>query len=86
VASVAEVKSAIDAAIQQVSEGQAAVHAAGEKLAEAQQSLAVALDGSGHDAVSTAHASLQQATQELEECLAATMAAVEQAQQYSAAL
>ncbi|GAB3525698.1 hypothetical protein [Phytohabitans suffuscus] len=85
-ASVAEVKSAIDAAIQQVSEGQAAVHAAKEKLDEAQQSLAVALDGSGHDAVDTARASLQQATQELEDCLGATMAAVEQAQQYSAAL
>jgi uncharacterized protein YukE len=86
VASVAEVKSAIDAAIQQVSEGQAAVHAASEKIAEAQQSLAAALDGSGHDAVSTAHASLSQATLELEECLAATQAAVEQAQSYVAAL
>jgi hypothetical protein len=86
VASVAEVKSAIDAAIQQVSEGQAAVHAASEKLTEAQQSLAVALEGSAHDAVSTAHASLSQAALELDECLAATQAAVEQARQYSAAL
>jgi uncharacterized protein YukE len=85
-ASVAEVKSAIDAAIQQVTEGQAAVQSASEKISEAQQSLTSALEGSGHDAVSNAHASLQLAGQELEECLAATMAAVEQAQQYSAAL
>jgi hypothetical protein len=47
VASVAEVKAAIDAALQQVSEGQLAVRAAGEKLGEAQQSLAAALEGSG---------------------------------------
>lgn len=85
-ASVAEVKSAIDAAIQQVTEGQAAVYAANEKIAEAQQSLAAALEGSGHDAVGSAHASLQQAIMELDDCLAATQAAVEQAQAYVAAL
>ncbi len=84
--SVAEVKAAIDAAIAQVSEGQAAVRAASEKLAEAQQSLAMAVEGSGHEAVGAAQAALTQAATELEECLAATVAAVEQAQTYQATL
>jgi uncharacterized protein YukE len=86
VASVAELKSAIDAALEQIGDGQAAVQAAGEKLAEAQQTLAGALEGSGHDAVASAQASLSQAATELEECLAATLAAVEQAQLYVATL
>lgn len=85
-ASVAEVKAAIDAAVQQINEGQAAVHAAGERLAEAQQSLAAAVEGSGHEAVSGAQAALTQAATELEECLAATLSAVEQAQGYVATL
>jgi uncharacterized protein YukE len=85
-ASVAELKAAIDAAIEQVSEGQAAMRAATEKLAEAQQSLAAALEGSGHEAVAAAHAALSQAATDLEECLTATLAAVEQAQSYSATL
>ncbi|NNJ62705.1 MAG: hypothetical protein HKP61_17510, partial [Dactylosporangium sp.] len=45
-----------------------------------------ALEGSGHDTVAAAQAALGQAAQELEECLTATMAAVEQAQTYSAQL
>ena len=81
-ASVAEVKAAIDAALQQVSDGQVAVRVASEKLVEAQQSLAAALDGSGHESVSAAQAALAQATLELEECLTATLGAVEQAQTY----
>ncbi|HEY0698764.1 MAG TPA: hypothetical protein VGD43_13255 [Micromonospora sp.] len=85
-ASVAELKSAIDAALQQIGDGQAAVQAAGEKLAEAQQTLAGALEGSGHEMVEAAQASLSQATQELEDCLAATLTAVEQAQLYVANL
>lgn len=48
VASVAEVKAAIDAAMQHVQEGQEAVRAANEKLGEAQLSLAAAVEGSGH--------------------------------------
>jgi uncharacterized protein YukE len=86
VASVAELKAAIDAALQQINDGQAAVQAASEKLAEAQQTLAGALEGSGHETVSAAQASLSQASQELEECLAATLAAVEQAQLYVSTL
>ena len=84
--SVAELKSAIDAAVQQVSEAQGAVQMARERLTEAQQSLAVALDGSGHESVSAAHASLAQATTDLEDGLTATLAAVEQAQAYAATL
>ena len=82
-ASVAEVKAAIGAALQQVSEGQLAVRAAGEKLGEAQQSLAAALEGSGSESVSAAQAALTQASLELDECLSATLLAVEQAQSYA---
>lgn len=85
-ASVAELKAAIDVALQQIGDGQTAVQAAGEKLAEAQQTLAGALEGSGHETVEAAQASLTQAAQELEDCLAATLTAVEQAQLYVAAL
>ncbi|GIG60881.1 hypothetical protein Lfu02_52530 [Longispora fulva] len=85
-ASVAEVKAAINTAMEHVLEGQEVVAAAGEKLTEAQGALAVALDGSGHDAVLACHAALAQAALELDECLAATAAAVEQAEQYVATL
>ena len=67
-------------------ESQAAIQAAREKIGEAQQSLAAALDGSANDAVGAAHGALSQADQQLEECLAATLLAVEQAQTYTATL
>jgi hypothetical protein len=86
VASVAEVRAAMDAALQQIAEGQAAIQAARAKLGETQQSLAAALDGSANDAVGAVHASLSQADQQLEECFGATLFAVEQAQTYSAML
>ena len=57
-----------------------------EKLAEAQESLAVAVEGSGNEAVESARAALAQAAQELEDCLAATIAATEQAESYVATL
>ncbi|MEU6208199.1 hypothetical protein ABZ814_32020, partial [Micromonospora musae] len=60
-ASVAELKAAIDVALQQIGDGQSAVQAAGEKLTEAQQTLAGALEGSGHETVEAAQASLTQA-------------------------
>lgn len=85
-ASVAEVKAAIDAAIAQVTEVQTAVQAAGEKVSEAQQSFAAAVDGSGHEAVAAAQAALTQAATELDECLAATLAVVEQARTYLSGL
>jgi uncharacterized protein YukE len=86
VASVAEVKAAIEAAIVQVGEGQAAVRAASEKLSEASQTMAAALEGSAHELVGSVQGALNQANSELEECLAATLSAVEQAQTYAAAL
>jgi len=85
-ASVAEVRAAIDAAIQQVNESQAAISEATEKISEAQVSLGAALDGSAHESTAAAYASLAQATSDLENCLAATHAAVEQAQTYTATL
>jgi uncharacterized protein YukE len=72
VASVAEVKAAIDAAMQHVLEGQQAVHAA--------------VEGSGHESVTTAQAALAQASTELEDCINATLNALEQAQTYAATL
>jgi ribosome-binding protein aMBF1 (putative translation factor) len=86
VASVAELRAAVEAALQQVTEGQQAIQAAREKIGEAQQSLAAALDGSANDAVGAAHASLSQADQQLEDSMSATLAAVEQAHTYTANL
>jgi uncharacterized protein YukE len=86
VASVAELRAAVDAAVQQVNEGQAAIQAAREKLGEAQQSLAAALEGGAHEAVGTAQASLSQADQQLDECFSATQVAIEAAQNYTAML
>jgi hypothetical protein len=86
VASVADVKAAIDAAMQHVQEGQDAVLAANAKLGDAQLSLAAAVEGSGHESVAAAQAALAQATAELEDCLTATLGAMEQAMHYAAAL
>ena len=85
-ASVAEVKAAIDAAMLHVQESQDAVRSANEKLGEAQINLAIAVEGSGHDSVSAAQAALAQAASELDECLTATLTAVDQAQTYVAGL
>ncbi len=85
-ASVAEVKAAIDAAMLHVQEGQDAVRSANDRLGEAQLSLATAVEGSGHEAVTSAQAALAQAAAELEECLTATLHAVEQAETYVATL
>jgi hypothetical protein len=86
VASVAEVKAAVDAAMLHVQESQDAVRAANEKLGEVQLSLAVAVEGSGHDSVTAAQAALARAANELEGCLTATLIAVDQAQTYVAGL
>ena len=85
-ASVAEVKAAIDAAMLHVQESQDAVRSANDRLGEAQLSLAIAVEGSGHDSVSAAQAALAQAANELDECLTATLTAVDQAQTYVAGL
>lgn len=84
--SVAELKAAIAAATQQVSEGQEAIKVAAEKLQAAQQVLGALLQGSQHQSVESAQAALAQAGQELEQCMAATIAASEQATSYAATL
>lgn len=84
--SVAELKSAIAAALQQVRDGQAAITAASQNIESAQGSLTAVTAGSGHDAVATAQAALAQAGAELEQSLAATFAAAEQAEAYAATL
>jgi hypothetical protein len=86
VASVAEVKAAIDAALLHVQDGQLAVRTASDRLGEARQSLAVAVEGSGHGSVPAARAALNQAATGLDDALPATHQAVEQAQSYPAAL
>lgn len=85
-ASVAEVKAAIDTALLHVQEGQLAVRCANDELGEAQMSLATAVEGSGHDSVQAAQAALAQAATELQECLTATLLAIEQAENYVATL
>ncbi|WP_198587171.1 hypothetical protein [Glycomyces xiaoerkulensis] len=84
--SVAELKSAIAAALQQVRDGQAAITAARGNIEAAQGGLNAVTAGSGHEAVATAQAALAQATTELEQSLAATFAAAEQAEAYAATL
>ncbi|WP_328476874.1 hypothetical protein OHA21_23060 [Actinoplanes sp. NBC_00393] len=85
-ASVAELRAAVDAALEQVNEGQAAIKAAREKLGEAQQSLAAALDGSFNPEVEGAKAALSHADQQLDDCMGSTVQAIEQAQIYTANL
>ncbi len=84
--SVAELKSAIAAALQQVRDGQAAISSASNNIEAAQGSLTAVTAGSGHDSVATAQAALAQAAAELEQSLAATFAAAEQAEAYAATL
>lgn len=85
-ASVAEVKAAIDAAILHVQEGRLAVRCANDQLGEAQFNLTTAVEGSGHEAVQAAHAALAQAAFELQECLIATLLAMDQAEAYATTL
>lgn len=84
--SVAELKAAIAAAMQQVRDGQSAITVAAERLEQAQASLGAVLQGSGHQSVSSAQAALAQANSELEQSMAATHAAAEQAESYAATL
>ena len=84
--SVAELKTAIAAALQRVRDGQTAITAAGQHIEAAQGGLSAVTSGSGHDSVATAQAALAQAATELEQSLAATFAAAEQAEAYAATL
>ncbi|MGH8876305.1 MAG: hypothetical protein ACRD0P_03020 [Stackebrandtia sp.] len=72
--------------MQQVKDGQAAITAAMERLEAAQQALGAILKGSAHASVTGAQAALAQANQELEQSMAATVAASEQAEAYAATL
>lgn len=85
-ASVAEVKAMIDAALIEVSEGQQALHAAAEKLTQAQHSLAAATQGGAHDAITSSIGALENAVRSTEDALASTLVSVEQAQAYEASL
>lgn len=85
-ASVAEVKSALDAVIAGIGEVQATMRAAGEQLDTTLHNLAAAVEGSGHEAIGAAQAALAQAGSELADALAAAATAVEQAQTYQATL
>ena len=71
--SVAELKSAIAVALQQVRDGQAAITAASQNIEAAQGSLTAVTAGSGHDSVATAQAALAQAAAEQAEAYAATL-------------
>ncbi|WP_147140890.1 hypothetical protein [Stackebrandtia albiflava] len=72
--------------MQQVRDGQAAITVATERLDQAQQALSAVLRGSAHASVTAAQAALAQANQELEQSMAATLAATEQAEAYAATL
>lgn len=85
-ASVAEVKAAIDAAMETADQAAAAARHAIETNNETMQMLAVALEGSGHDAVAQAQAALMDANQKFEEGVQAVMGAKESAEQYGATL
>ncbi|WP_460545892.1 hypothetical protein [Glycomyces halotolerans] len=84
--SVAELKTAIAAALQQVRDGQAAITAARDHVETAGRTLGAVTAGSGHEAVTTAHAALAQASSQLDQSLAATFAAAERAEAYAATL
>ena len=85
-ASVGEVKSAIDAANHQVAEAQAMLRAAIEKLGEVGQSYALAFEGSGHDSVATAQNAVSHVRDSLEENIQSLSAGIEAAGQYAANL
>lgn len=85
-ASVGEVKTAIDAANLKANEAQAMARGAIEKIDEATQQYAVALDGSGHDSVGQAHNAMAHAKQQIEESIQAIAAGIEAAGQYGMGL
>ncbi|WP_029767661.1 hypothetical protein [Haloglycomyces albus] len=84
--SVSELKVAINSALEQVRGGQAAINAASQNIEEAQSRLGAVCNGTGHQSVVNAQAALAQAASELEQSLAATNAATEQAETYATSL
>jgi hypothetical protein len=85
-ASVAEVKAALDATTHAITEAQGLIQATTEKIGEAEGMALAAADGSGHDAVATGNAFLAQAKQDVEGALQTLQAAIESYGQYSAGL
>jgi ABC-type transporter Mla subunit MlaD len=85
-ASVGEVKAVIDAANATANEAVAAARVAVDKLNEAQQQLAAALEGGHHDSINTAIRALQHASQQFEEGIQAVAGSAEASQQYGAGL
>jgi predicted nucleic acid-binding Zn-ribbon protein len=86
VASVAEVKAAMGAAKAQVVEVQAILHEVNERLDQAAQSIAAAIDGSGHEAAHSALAFNTQAKQDCEELIQRLQAEIEQLDAYAGGL
>lgn len=86
-ASVAEVKAALDAGIEKVSEAQASLHNTMEILDEAQNLFMAALDGSGHEAVTSVGGYVELAKVEIvNNVMVQLQAGIENAQAYAAAL
>jgi hypothetical protein len=85
-ASVAEVKAALDAANQKVAEAQQTLMAGLESIKEAVGMALVAAEGSGHDAVITGNTHLGDAGTKVEEAIQVLSAATESYGQYSASL
>jgi len=85
-ASVGEVKAAIDAANFTAAEAQQAASVAIEKLDETMQQLLIALDGSGHDSVAVAKSLIEHAKQQLQEGIQAISGSIESSSGYAGAL
>lgn len=85
-ASVGEVKAAIDAASHGAGEAQAMARAVIEKVNEVSQQYAAALEGGGHDSIAQAQNALQHSVQQFEEGIQAIAGAIEIAGQYGAGL
>jgi len=85
-ASVAEVKAAIDGANNTAEEAAGIFRAAIEKLGEAQQLMALATESSGRDEVAAANSALAHAAEQGEEAIRAIQNAKEQSEQYAANL
>lgn len=81
-ASVAEVKQGIDAALAQVEEAQGALNAAREKITAAVAMLYAVSDGTGHETIQAAAAALVQMGQSIDEAQGSGLAAAEHAQTY----
>ena len=85
-ASVAELRAAVEAALQHVTEGHQPIEPARQRIGEDQHRLAAALDRSANHAVGAALASLSHADEQLEDSMSATLAAGHRAHTYTANL